>query len=233
VATLETPTDDNACTEAYTPPAPVCTQGASVPWYVGHGLCMLLGWGFLLPSGVLAARLLKHRPAALWFRAHKTLQPAGLLVALVGFAIALARFDVFTGTGSRALGAVHGGVGVTVMALGLLQPVNAYFRPHKEAGHPVTVRRRRWELLHKNSGRTAVVLGVVNAGLGMTLPGGAVSTGFMAAYFVVLAALAGLWVAFTRDRDRSGGGGEAHKSTGPAAEMVSGGHSIVTQLSTS
>ena len=53
------------------PEAPVCEQNQQVPWYIGHGLCMLLGWGLMLPSGVLAARFLKHKPDALWFKIHK------------------------------------------------------------------------------------------------------------------------------------------------------------------
>ena len=156
------------------------------------------------------------------------MQPAGLVVALVGFVIALTQFNVFS-KGGRALGAIHGGVGITVMTLGLLQPVNAYFRPHVHAGHEKSVNRKRWEFLHKNSGRTAVVLGVVNAGIGMTLPGGTVSTGFMVGYFVVLAILAGEFVSFTRDRARSG---EAHKAgdtnAAGGAEMVEGATAVAT-----
>ena len=223
VTKLVTPGVDACAAGETVPDEVVCEQGFFRPWYIGHGFCMLLGWGLMLPTGVLAARFLKHRPNALWFKIHKNLQPTGLVVALVGFVIALTQFNVFVGEGGRALGAIHGGVGITVMTLGLLQPVNAYFRPHVHKGQPKSASRVRWECLHKNSGRTAVVLGVINAGIGMTLPGGSVTTGFMVAYFVVLVALAGLAAYFLRDRSAAGGAsgsGEAHKATTEMADTT-------------
>lgn len=48
--------------------------------------------------------------------------------------------------------------------LALLQPVNAFFRPHKGEKH-----RRPWEWLHKGSGRVALVLALVNITLGVVM----------------------------------------------------------------
>ena len=61
------------------------------------------------------------------------------------------------------------------MILGVAQPINAFFRchPNGEGGRLVkcgcTGRRARvlWEILHKNAGRCALVLGAVNIVLGL------------------------------------------------------------------
>ena len=99
---------------------------------------MLLSWGFLLPSGVIAAHFLRHR-GPVWFKIHRAVQVTGLVLATIGWAIALARFDVF-GRGFNP-SSLHGGLGMTVMVLGLLQPINAFFRPHPE---PKTRARDIW-----------------------------------------------------------------------------------------
>lgn len=152
------------------PPAAqlLCESGAAQPWQVAHGSLMLLSWGFLLPTGVVCARYLKHRPGGFWFKIHKPLQIAGLVIAICGWSIALSQFDVFAT--KQGTGFIHGVVGMLVMTLGILQPINAFFRPHPaEEGKPVSPWRHTWELLHKGSGYTAVLLGLVAILLGTTL----------------------------------------------------------------
>ena len=39
----------------------------------------------------------------------------------------------------------HGSMGLVVMIIGLLQPINAYFRPHKDKNHPITKNRQLWQ----------------------------------------------------------------------------------------
>jgi uncharacterized protein YjeT (DUF2065 family) len=59
---------------------------------------------------------------------------------------------------------------MVVMTLGILQPINAFFRPHPaEEGKPVPPWRRTWELMHKGSGYAATCLGLVAIVLGTTL----------------------------------------------------------------
>jgi hypothetical protein len=53
--------------------------------YYAHASLMLIGWGFLLPTGTIFARFLKHRPGGLWFKIHQALQTIGLLFAIVGW----------------------------------------------------------------------------------------------------------------------------------------------------
>eukprot|EP01063_Lacrimia_lanifica_P039071 TRINITY_DN8479_c0_g4_i1.p1 TRINITY_DN8479_c0_g4~~TRINITY_DN8479_c0_g4_i1.p1 ORF type:complete len:392 (+),score=54.16 TRINITY_DN8479_c0_g4_i1:123-1178(+) len=146
-----------------------CDSGAHRPYMVAHGVLMALSWGLLLPAGVFTARLLKHRPDALWFRVHRVMQPVGLCVALAGFVIALTQFDVFVASGRKS-SLAHGAIGITVMVLGLLQPLNAVIRPHAPAaGEAKPAKRLVWEVVHKGSGWVAVVLGFLNVIIGTTV----------------------------------------------------------------
>ena len=89
-------------------------------------------------------------------------------VALGGFVIAITQFNVFQPY-HPAKNVAHGSMGVAIMSLGLLQPINAFFRPRKDKAAPVqSAHRRRWELLHKASGYTALLLTVPTLAIGTT-----------------------------------------------------------------
>lgn len=133
-----------------------------------HGTLMMIGWGLLLPCGVLIAKFFKHRPNGLWFKIHRPLQIFGLIVALTGWIIALTSFNVFGDKGYTNY--YHGIMGCTVMSLGLCQPINAFLRPHApEAGDDKPLKRLAWEILHKTFGWGAVLLAVATIGIGTTL----------------------------------------------------------------
>ena len=142
-----------------------CTSGSSLPSIYAHGSLMLCGWGFLLPLGVISARYLRHRPNSLWFKLHRRFQVVGILIAFVGFIVAIASFAVFK-SGASPRSTAHGSMGLVVMTLGLPQPVNAFFRPHADEKSPA---RRNWERLHKTSGYVAVVLGVLTCAVGASI----------------------------------------------------------------
>lgn len=148
---------------------------------LAHGTLMMFSWGALLPSGVVVAHFLRHRDP-LWFKIHRGIQMFGLVVALVGVALALMY-------GSHAAKA-HMGVGLSVMVLGVGQPVNAFFRPHREKDVAPTAMRRIWEVLHKGVGYLAIALGMFNVGVGTTVLGGDAALRFQVAYGVVVAAMA-------------------------------------------
>ncbi len=135
-----------------------------------HASLMMVAWGFLLPSGTLVAKFYKHRPDGLWFKLHRGIQMLGLLLALIGWIIALINFNVFKDVGFRNY--QHGICGMVVMILGILQPLNALIRPHApENGEEITTKRFLWELWHKTSGWTAVLLAVPTIVLGtLSLP---------------------------------------------------------------
>ena len=139
-------------------------SGVSVPRkarvLVAHGVLMLLGWGVLLPWGAATAHTLKRFDPT-WFRVHVGLQITGLAVAIVGVVIALDQLRPF---GITDHSQAHGSFGLTVMALGMLQPLNGLLRPHKG-----TARRHAWEWLHKGTGYAALLLAIPTIVMGADL----------------------------------------------------------------
>jgi hypothetical protein len=129
----------------------------------------------------MAARFLKHRDTV-WFRIHKVCQVAGLLLAISGWVIALRNFNVLADIGYNNYR--HGICGMVTMVLGLLQPLNAVIRPHPpKEGEVKATARIVWEVLHKGSGYTALLLAVATIALGTTiLPEPDDQTAFQIAY---------------------------------------------------
>ncbi|CAJ1933638.1 unnamed protein product [Cylindrotheca closterium] len=156
-----------------------------------HGSCMLIGWGLLLPNGMLVARYFKLHPSSnsAWFKFHRICQPTGLLVATVGWIIALVNFDVFSDRDTRF---VHGLVGSIVMALGWLQPLNAYFRPHISPDHPKTTTRIVWEHYHRGAGWFCFFCSLIVIVLGtLIIPRPNDRLGFQSAFVVCLLIMLG------------------------------------------
>jgi hypothetical protein len=137
--------------------------------YYAHASLMLIGFGWLLPMGVLFARFFKHRPDSLWYQIHRMLQTVGLIFAVSGWIIALKNFNVFQDKGYDSY--KHGVLGMVTMILGCLQPLNAIFRPHlpEKDGDEKSTARLVWELLHKSTGYIAIILAIVTIGYGTTI----------------------------------------------------------------
>ncbi|GMH36265.1 hypothetical protein BSKO_04133 [Bryopsis sp. KO-2023] len=124
------------------------------PYWIAHGILMIIGWGAMLPIGIIIARTMKDKDP-LWFKLHVALQSLGLLVALSGFVMALWKFD-------RESTFRHRQVGITAMVFGLIQPLNAVIRPkHGERF------REHWEWMHWTLGRAALILAVWNIFTGL------------------------------------------------------------------
>lgn len=124
---------------------------------------MLASWGVLLPTGALIPRFLKPQlSGGRWFRLHRGLQSVGLIVSLVGVVIALWH--------RGGVGTAHGYLGLAVMSLGILQPLNAFFRPHPtKKGEHKTHARKLWEIMHMGSGWAALAMAAVTIFLGIPL----------------------------------------------------------------
>jgi hypothetical protein len=74
------------------PPIRITGSGSNLQKkYYAHASLMLIGWGWLLPSGAIFARLFKHRPDSLWFKIHRVLQTIGLLFAIIGWVSTVAQ----------------------------------------------------------------------------------------------------------------------------------------------
>jgi hypothetical protein len=142
--------------------------GGLRPVHLAHASLMMVGWGLMLPSGVIIAKFLKHRPDGLWFRIHQPLQITGLIFTLTGWIIALVNFNVFGDKGYTNY--YHGVMGCTVMAAGLFQPINAFLRPHPPSeGQEKSAFRLLWEITHKTLGWGTILLAVATISLGTTI----------------------------------------------------------------
>lgn len=196
-------------------------------WHAG---LMLLSWGVLLPLGaIMAATLKTFGPKSMWFQLHRATQTLGLLLATVGFFLAVAKFD------SLPSGDSHKRFGIVVMVLGWLQPINALVRPHPpESGEKPTVLRRVWEFVHHVVGWVCVGLAVSTIVQGLShaktyeglsdnylkLRNGYIVVGVLLA--VLLAVMLTLHIVRTRKqcRDNRDTSGDYVKSTAPGAEGV-------------
>lgn len=137
----------------------------------------------------------------LWFQSHRIVQSCAVLLSLVGLGIAVAMVQQ---TGSAHFGSVHGALGLAVVLLGVLQPVNAAFRPnpHKPGGtrSPACF---LWEVIHRIGGYGAVLGGAAAIFLGLARAGAAV--GFSIAYgLAILAPLLLLPLLVGRDSEWRG-----------------------------
>ncbi|ESO95345.1 hypothetical protein LOTGIDRAFT_232041 [Lottia gigantea] len=139
-----------------------CTTGF-INFIAVHAYLMVIGWGFFLQWGGFIARYLKFKNP-LWFYLHVTFQIFGLCCAIAGLVMGILSvpFD--------HLKFPHSIIGVVVMVLGILQPINALIRPNKQQPDETkSFRRRFWEFFHHFGGRLALVLALVNISLGVFL----------------------------------------------------------------
>jgi hypothetical protein len=148
-------------------PARAHDVGAALAW---HGRLMVLGWGVLIPLGVVAARFLKVTPRQdwpheldnrFWWRSHLTLQYAGGVCMAAGFILILA------GGPGLAQAWLHRALGYCVLALGALQFLAGWLRGSKGGPseqdmrgdhYDMTARRRIFEHVHRTFGYLAVGL---------------------------------------------------------------------------
>jgi len=110
----------------------------------------------------------KHRPDAWWFKIHRVIQSVGLLLALIAWGIALRNFEALEAKGTMNFN--HAVIGMVTMIIGLIQPINAIFRPHapKENEEKTTL-RFVWEICHRGLGWIGILLGFATIWMGTTL----------------------------------------------------------------
>ena len=77
---------------------------------------MTIGWGILIPLGVVGARAKQQLPKK-WFNVHRYMQSIGFLVAIGGFAAGFAADNNSVTEEAE----VHKDVGITITCLGAVQ----------------------------------------------------------------------------------------------------------------
>ncbi|KAJ7298876.1 hypothetical protein O6H91_04G019000 [Diphasiastrum complanatum] len=120
-----------------------------------HGIINVVGWGILLPLGVIAARYLRPFEVAdpAWFYIHVFCQSSGYIIGVAGWATGLR-------LGSYSKGVVyhtHRNIGISVFSFATLQVLSLLMRPQKD--HKV---RTYWNVFHHTLGYTTIILAIVN-----------------------------------------------------------------------
>lgn len=132
--------------------SPVSNNIRYFPYSWLHGIFMALSWTFCFPIGILFARYGKR--FKYFFHVHRAFNITGVIMTVLALILAV--------VGGAKPGFSHGILGLIIIALALLQPINGVLRPHHGERY-----RAEWELLHKNTGRLAMLLAVINVTLGL------------------------------------------------------------------
>ncbi|XP_007250476.3 putative ferric-chelate reductase 1 [Astyanax mexicanus] len=150
-----------------------------------HAVFMLIAWMTTVSTGVIIARYFKPNwpdttlcGQRVWFQFHRALMLVTVLLTGIGFILPF----IYRGGWSKRAGS-HPYLGCTVMALALIQPIMALFRPA-----PDSSRRYIFNWLHLGTGTIAQVIAVVAVCLGihqqaLLLPA-PWSTGIVAGYVI-------------------------------------------------
>lgn len=184
----------------------VATTSSSIPNQVlknRHGVLNVVGWGIMLPIGIMFARYLRQFECAdpAWFYIHAFCQTVGYALGVAGWATGLK-------LGSYSKGIVyskHRKIGIAIFVFGTLQVFALLLRPKKE--HKF---RKYWNIYHHTLGYTVVVLSVLNMlkGFDILKP----DHKWKRAYIIVIATLGGIalvleiasWIIFFRRRYSKG-----------------------------
>lgn len=184
----------------------VAITSASAPHQVlknRHGVLNAVGWGILLPIGIMFARYLRQFESAdpAWFYLHAFCQTAGYALGVAGWATGLK-------LGSYSKGVVysqHRSLGIAIFVFGTLQVFALLLRPKKE--HKF---RKYWNVYHHSLGYTVVVLSILNMfkGFDILRP----DNKWKRAYIIVISTLGGIavileitsWIIYFRRRDSKG-----------------------------
>ncbi|XLR42429.1 hypothetical protein HN51_020622 [Arachis hypogaea] len=116
-----------------------------------HGIVGIIGWGLILPIGVIIARYFRHKDP-LWFYFHAAIQFVGFTFGLVTIILGLQLY-----TKMNAHISAHRGIGIFVFVLSILQILALFLRPNKDSKI-----RRIWNLYHNWFGRLAMLFATMN-----------------------------------------------------------------------
>lgn len=150
---------------------------------MAHGIMASLAWVIFFPTGAIVLRLLPSRHAV-W--THAGIQAFSYVVSIVSFGM-----GVYLATQLEELDTAHAIVGIVSFILASTQPLSGLLHHFKFVK---TLHRNVWSAFHLTLGRAAIILGMINGGLGLQLAGNA-STGQIAAYGVVAGVMGVVFIA--------------------------------------
>ncbi|KAM3394934.1 cytochrome and DOMON domain-containing protein [Capsicum galapagoense] len=99
---------------------------------IAHGILSIIGWGVVLPIGVIIARYFKKGPIHWnehdqWKYAHKACQACGYIIGATGWALGM-----WLGNSSKHYSfPKHGAYGISIFTFATLQTLALRYKPHK------------------------------------------------------------------------------------------------------
>lgn len=156
-----------------------------------HGIVATVAFVILFPLGAILLRIIPGRWSV---RIHFVVQILAWLLYIAGFALGVVLLRMLpSGAGQSLLSSspanAHPIIGIVVFAMLLIQPLLGYIHHRQFKRYQ---RRKVASHLHLWDGRIAIVLGIVNGGLGLRLAGA--SETLKLAYTIVAAITGGAWV---------------------------------------
>lgn len=142
-----------------------------------HGLLAMMGWGVLMPVGMMAARYFR-RLDPYWFYSHMAIQAAGFAVGIASIVLGFRLNE----NGLKNVD-VHKALGIAILAMASLQVMALLARPDKTSKV-----RRFWNWYHHNIGRAAILLAIGNIFLGLSI------AQEVSAYIVSYGVFVAVWV---------------------------------------
>jgi hypothetical protein len=124
---------------------------------VAHQVLMAIGWGVLIPLGIIGGRAKNQLADPKWFKVHRMVQSLGYLIGLIGFGLGFA----ITSSWETSY-TVHRDLGITITVLATLQVLALAWRPK-----PGTTLRKFWGPYHVWVGRITALLAIANIYYGM------------------------------------------------------------------
>ena len=124
---------------------------------VAHQIIMAVGWGVLIPLGIVGGRAKMQLVAPKWFNMHRYLQSIGYLLGLIGVGLGFGITKSWD-----TLYPVHRDLGITITVLATVQVTALLWRPK-----PDTKLRTFWGPCHRYMGRATAMLAIANIYYGM------------------------------------------------------------------
>ncbi|KAF8704258.1 hypothetical protein HU200_031757 [Digitaria exilis] len=196
--TLQLPMHQNMASRAFNYTSGMSSNAGSgdeaFPPERKHGLLGMMGWGVLMPIGMLTARYFRQLDPC-WFYTHMAIQVAGFAVGIAAIVLGFR----LNGDGIKNVD-VHKALGIAILAMASLQinlPSESAFwslihiyqvlailaRPDKTSKV-----RRFWNWYHHNIGRAAILLAIGNVFLGLSI------AQEISAYIVSYGVFVAVWV---------------------------------------
>lgn len=138
-----------------------------------HGILNMLGWGILMPIGVMVARYMRQWDP-IWFYSHVAIQSCGFVLGVIGVICGFVLQNRLKTPVKR-----HKGIGVFILVLGCLQVIAFLARPDKTSKV-----RKYWNWYHFIVGRVLIFAAAVNVFYGIHL--GKAGAGWNAGFASVL-----------------------------------------------